>query len=111
MPEIREVDPDTGGEKGRKSEEFAYLDPVALQEVARVAGYGSKKYAPFNYLKGYKWSLSYSAGQRHLNEMWAGEDIDPESELYHAAHAAWHCLALVSFQIRGLGTDDRPPSS
>ena len=24
-------------------------------------------------------------------------------------HAAWHCLALLSFLVRGLGTDDRPP--
>lgn len=105
--EIRVVDPETGGEKGQKDAQLGAIDPAAIMEVATVAGFGARKYARLNFLKGYSWSLSYDALQRHLHAFWDGEDRDPESGLPHLAHAAWHCLALLSFSRRGLGTDDR----
>jgi len=109
-PETRVVDPVTGGAKGKKPEELGFIDPLSLEYLARVASYGAAKYEdPFNYLKGYSWSLSYNAMHRHARAHWAGELIDPESGLPHMAHAAWHALAQVSFQLRGVGTDDRPP--
>lgn len=107
--EVRVTDASSGGQKGKKLTQVGALDPVALMEVARVAGFGANKYASFNYLKGYDWSLSYNAGQRHANLFWAGEDRDAESGMLHAAMAAWHFLALVSFYVREVGNDDRPP--
>ena len=109
--ETRVIDPKTGGMKGRKLAELGALDPLALLQVAQVAGYGGRKYERLNYMKGYAWSLSFDAMQRHLLHFWAGEDIDEESGLPHLAHAAWHCLALLAFAGNQLGTDDRyqPP--
>lgn len=109
--EVRVVDPNTGGEKGRKNCELGFIDPVALWELGKVAATGAVKYAKFNFLKGYDWSLSYNALHRHLMAFWRGEDRDPETGHLHIAHAAWHCLALVSFILRGRGTDDRPKDS
>ena len=106
--ETRYTDPTTGGQKGQKIAQLGALEPKALMEVAKVAGFGATKYDRYNFLKGYPWSLSYDAMQRHLHAFWAGEDQDPESGLYHLAHAGWHCLALLAFKLRGLGTDDRP---
>lgn len=60
------------------------------------------------YLKGFDWSLSYNAMQRHANQFWSGEDLDEESGLPHMAHAAWHCLVLLAFMQREIGTDNRP---
>lgn len=97
----------TGGQKGKKLAQLGSLDPKALLAVAEVSGFGANKYARYNYLKGYDWSLSFDALQRHLLAFWAGQDQDPESGLLHLAHAAWHCLALISFLSRGIGTDDR----
>lgn len=108
--EIRIVDPKTGGEKGQKLAQLGALDPRALLEVGKVAGFGATKYARYNFAKGYAWSLSYDALQRHLGAFWERTDKDEESGLYHLAHAAWHCLALLTFSIRGLGTDDRFPA-
>ena len=105
--ETRERDPLTGGEKGKKLAELGAIDPDSLMELAKVAGYGSGKYSRLNYMKGYKWSLSYDAMQRHLLLFWGGESIDPESGLHHLAHAAWHCMTLLSYDERELGTDDR----
>lgn len=105
--EVRVIDPKTGGEKGRKLAQLGALDPQAIMRVAEVAGFGAEKYARYNFAKGYDWSLSYDALQRHLHAFWGGEDVDRESLLPHLAHAAWHCLALLTFLQRGRGTDDR----
>jgi hypothetical protein len=107
--ETRVVDPETGGAKGSKLAQLGALDPAALLEVAKVAGFGGKKYDRFNYAKGYAWSLTYDALLRHLLAFLDGEEVDSESGLPHCAHAAWHCLALLTFSSRGLGTDDRFP--
>lgn len=105
--ETRVVDPTTGGAKGQKLAQLGAVDPDALMDVARVAGFGASKYSRFNFAKGYAWSLSYDALQRHLHAFWGGQGNDPESGLPHLAHAAWHCLALLTFTARGRGTDDR----
>ena len=105
--EVRVTDPVTGGQKGQKAEQLGAVDPVALLELARVAGLGTQKYERFNYLRGYAWHLSYDALQRHAMKFWSGEDVDPDSGCLHAACVAWHALALCSFVLRSLGTDDR----
>lgn len=97
----------TGGEKGKKLAQIGAIDPLALYKLAEVAGFGAQKYAAFNYLKGYDWSLSFDAAGRHLLQFLMGEDNDPESGLPHPLHFAWHGLALASFLLRGIGNDDR----
>lgn len=109
MGEVRITDPSTGGQKGQKDCQLGALDPRALWEVGNVAGFGGRKYERYNFSKGYKWSLSYDALQRHLMAFWSGENFDSESKLPHLAHAAWHCLALLTFVMRSKGTDDRFP--
>lgn len=110
MTEKRYTDPATGGEKGQKDARFGGGDPLALIELAKVYGMGEGKYARYNYLKGYPWSLSVDALYRHLFAFLSGEERDPESGLLHTAHVAWHALTLTSFQQRAVGTDDRAPS-
>lgn len=107
--ETRTTDYATGGQKGVKLTQVGALDPIALIEIGRVAGMGANKYSAFNYLQGFDWAHAYNAMQRHANLFWSGEDRDPESDLPHIAHAAWMALALVSFYLRGIGTDTRPP--
>lgn len=107
LGEVRITDPKTGGQKGSKLAQLGAVDPLALMTVAEVAGFGAAKYARYNFAKGYRWSLSYDAMQRHLHAFWNGEERDDESSLSHLAHAAWHCLTLLCFQLRKRGTDDR----
>lgn len=108
------VDPATGGKKEVKLAQLGAIDPTSILVLAEVAGYGAQKYeqddsskATYNYLKGYPWSLNFNSAQRHLLAFWSGENLDPESGLPHLAHAAWQCLALLSFMNHELGTDDR----
>ena len=101
----------SGGQKGIKLEAYALLPVRALREIARVYGYGAGKYAPNNWRRGYPWSWSYSALQRHLNSFWGGEFLDPESGLPHLAHAGFHVLTLMTFSLLNLGEDDRVPEN
>jgi hypothetical protein len=105
--EVRVTDPDTGGQKGAKLAELGAVDPLALWHLARVAGFGGRKYSRGNYMRGYRWSLSYDAMMRHALAFWMGEQNDPETGIPHMAAAGWHCCALISFSERGLGSDDR----
>lgn len=105
--EVRIVDPVTGGMKGSKDERYDLLPYDALDEIARVYGVGAKKYEDHNWLKGYAWGLSLAACFRHLSRFAQGEDRDPETGCLHVAHAAWHCLTLLTFYMRKLGTDNR----
>ena len=96
------------GKKGVKEARFELLPGDALWSLARVYGYGTEKYADRNWERGYAWSKSYGAMLRHATLFWAGENIDAESGLPHAAHIAWHGLCLTAFLLREVGEDDRP---
>ena len=61
-----------------------------------------------NWERGYNWSLSFGALQRHLWQFWNGEDIDEETGTPHIVSVLWHASALATFQARGKGNDDRP---
>lgn len=104
--EVRSVS-STGGEKGTKPEVFDQFPTEALMEIARVYGFGAAKYEAHNFRRGYEWSKSYNAMMRHLIAWQGGEDNDPESGLSHLAHAAWHCMTLLSFRDEHPDFDDR----
>lgn len=105
--EVRIVS-ETGGEKGQKSIQLHAIPYEALAEVGKVYAFGSTKYENYNFRRGYAWSLSYDALQRHLWAFWNREDNDSESGYSHLAHAAWHCFTLLFYSLTGRGKDDRP---
>lgn len=104
--EIRTVS-STGGEKGVKPERHDLVPTEALAEVARVYGHGAAKYAAHNWRRGYEWSKSYAAAQRHLQAFWSGEDRDPELGTLHLGNAIFHLMALIVFIEDHPEFDDR----
>lgn len=102
MREVRTVS-ETGGEKGVKLERYDLIPVRPLEALALRYGYGAEKYAERNWEKGYEFSKSYAALQRHLNAFWRGEDEDEEMPGGHLAAAAFHIFALMQF------TDPRNP--
>jgi hypothetical protein len=108
MSEVRIVDPNTGGEKGQKDARFDLIPQEAIWMLAEAYGRGAEKYADRNWERGYNWSLSFGALQRHLWQFWNGEDIDEETGTPHIVSVLWHASALATFQARDKGTDDRP---
>lgn len=100
---------------GRKDDEgklpIDLLPFDALQEVARVLGFGARKYTRRNWEKGISYSRLFAAAHRHLWAWFQGENRDPETGLSHMAHAACCCLFLLAYEVRpvvGERFDDRP---
>ena len=104
--ERRTVSP-TGGEKGAKLACFSQIPAGPLLELAEHYGRGAEKYDAHNFRKGYNWSLSIDALNRHLWAFVQGEDIDPETGSKHITAVAWHALALSSFMDEHPEYDDR----
>jgi hypothetical protein len=106
--EVRVTDPETGGEKGTKLARYDLIPAGPLLQLAEHYGKGAAKYDAHNWRRGYAWSLSFAALQRHAWAFWNGEDRDPETQSHHMAAVAFHAFALIHFGDRELGTDDRP---
>lgn len=72
------------------------LAPEALIEVAKVLGFGAKKYGDHNWRAGIDHSRLYAAVQRHLNQHWSGDTLDDESGLPHLAHAMCGIMMMLA---------------
>lgn len=112
---------------------MSLLPSEALWEVARVLTYGYKKYTVCikcgegwqdesqpcskcggetlsganNWRKGMRWSRVISALERHLADFKQGVDLDQDSNLLHISQIAVNALFLLTYQLFGLGDDDR----
>ena len=105
--EERSVQSGTGAMKGVKPQRHSLIPPEALNQVAEHYGVGAEKYEPHNWRKGYDWSKSYDALQRHAAAFWSGEDMDPETGTPHMAAVAFHALTLLTFMKEHPQLDDR----
>ena len=108
MDEIIVVNQKTGGEKGQKEARFDLIPVDALWQLAEHYGKGSKKYSTRNWERGYDWSLSFSAMQRHAWQFWNGEEIDEETGSSHLSAVIFHAMALATFCKTHPELDDRP---
>lgn len=98
---------------------FALVPWDALREVARVFTVGATKpqkdgsppYGERNWEKGLAYSRVFSSTMRHLTDWFQGRmTYDPDGTgLRNIAQAAWGCLVLCAFELRGRDDlDDRP---
>lgn len=86
------------------------LVPVeAYTAMASVLEFGARKYAPNQWRQGLPYTETLDSLLRHVNAFLAGEDIDPESNCPHLAHAMCNAAFLITFEQMGLGLefDDR----
>lgn len=87
---------------------WSLLPVDALQAIIKVLMFGAKKYTPNNWLIGTEWSRPYDALLRHITAWWDREESDPESGMSHLWHAGCCVIFLISYELRSIGTDDRP---
>jgi hypothetical protein len=83
----------------------------ALRCIVQVLAFGAKKYSERNWEQGMAWSRCYSALQRHLTAWWLFEGNDPDTGYSHLWHAGCCVMFLITFELRGIGADDRPNKS
>lgn len=94
--------------------DHSLIDPPFLDELAYVLMHGVRKYGRDNWRKpGLSINRICAAISRHCAAIVGGEDVDAESQLYHAAHIAAGAMFLVGAYERGFnpGFDDRFSSS
>lgn len=85
------------------------LDRAALEETARVLGFGANKYGENNWRDGGKYSLGtkrpLAAALRHIFAYLDGEKIDPESGLSHLGHAMCSVMFALKAELHGWHED------
>jgi hypothetical protein len=84
--------------------------PLDLVEgVARVLGFGAEKYVA----RGWETDAKYHTASSHfasiMRHTFSADDLDAESGLPNAWHAACRYLMLATLHWRGQLIDDRPP--
>lgn len=86
---------------------MSLIPQLAKMDVAKVMTYGAEKYAAYNWMNGFPFTIISDAIDRHYTAFLCGEDIDPESGLPHLAHLA--CSAMMALEITKLypEKDDR----
>ncbi|HEV8492477.1 MAG TPA: dATP/dGTP diphosphohydrolase domain-containing protein [Candidatus Angelobacter sp.] len=87
---------------------FDLLPPEALKALAEHYGKGAEKYAARNWERGMDWCKCFASLERHAWAWMGGEDIDPENGSHHMIAVAWNAIALFTYAMRNIGTDDRP---
>lgn len=107
MKEQRVTNEKTGGQKGAKPCRPSLIPAEFIEGLGEVFYFGSQKYDDHNFRKGYDWSLSMDALERHYQAFKRCEDFDQESGLHHILHTAWHCVALYMFSLEHASLDDR----
>lgn len=87
--------------------DYSLIPTDALAYLADLFTLGALKYEARNWERGMKYSDMIKSLDRHWNAFKSGEDRDPESTLYHAVHITWNAMAILTYQLRGIGVDDR----
>jgi hypothetical protein len=102
----------TGGSKGQKAQRYDLIPALPLMQLAELYGKGADKYGePHNWRRGYDWSLSFAALNRHLWAFWNGEDMDEGTGMPHMTCVAFHAFTLSQFMSDQRQFDDRPTTA
>ncbi|WP_109076243.1 MULTISPECIES: dATP/dGTP diphosphohydrolase domain-containing protein [unclassified Azospirillum] len=81
----------------------------AIRCAVKVLAFGRAKYGSRSWERGMEWSRVYDAALRHLTAWHEREEADPETGFSHLWHLLACVLFLTAYELRGKGTDDRPP--
>lgn len=78
--------------------------PNALGYVDKVGKFGAKKYTLDGWISVPNGETRYfNADLRHKIQGLRGQEVDAESEIEHAAHAAWDALAVLELALKRKG--------
>lgn len=83
------------------------VDPSYLEGLARVLGFGARKYDRHNWRNGIAYSRLIAAAYRHLGAINKGEDFDSESGERHIYHLACCTQFLAWMMENRTDLDDR----
>jgi hypothetical protein len=84
---------------------------TVIQSTPQEHSRGIGKYKPNNWISGTGLPLLgfFRGATSHLYRFFfLREDLDPETNLHHLAHAGWNVICALETVLQGKGVDDRP---
>jgi hypothetical protein len=87
---------------------LTYTLPLLTELESRVSMFGAVKYASWNWTKGGPLSDPLDCLRRHSDKIHAGEWLDKDSGLPHAAHARWNAGQIIQWYYAGVLDWDLP---
>ena len=93
---------------------FSLLPLEWLYGLVHLLAKGARKYAPRDWesgeIKGVPMSYMnrIDSLERHLGKWKSGETRDEETGSHHLVAVAFNALMVMTWEVRGLGNDDRP---
>jgi hypothetical protein len=98
----------SGAKREKMSLRYDLVPFEGIEAYARVAEFGAKKYAAWNWSAGLPRMQLAASLLRHLFAYMRGQDKDPESGLAHTDHIIWNAFALCHHHHHGIEDDRRP---
>ena len=96
----------------RKWRQYCVIPARVAWEVGIAHLVGCLKYGRMNWrAAGISASVYVDAAKGHIDQFWEGEDLDPESQAHHIAHAIAGLNILLDSILRSDWNDDRPPKT
>ena len=92
-------------DKGKLRYDLIPTEPITA--LAEIYTMGAAKYGDNNWLNGMSYSRLIGAFYRHFFAWLNGEEKDPESGLSPLWHAFWNIAALITYEEKHIGNDDR----
>lgn len=75
--------------------QWSLVDFESFEPMIKVLEFGAKKYAPFNWQKGFDQRILMESLLRHAFAYLSGEEEDPESGLSHIGHIQCNAMFLA----------------
>lgn len=108
---LEDVPPSPGRKDDSQKDPWQLLPWDALRGIVKVLAFGANKYDARNWEKGMEWDRVWRAAIEHLTEWFQHGKPDPETGYSHLWHAGCCVLFLIAYELRGIGTDNRPRAS
>lgn len=96
----------TGFKYDQNKPKLTMVAPDFIEDMAYALESGEKKYGKDNWKQDLGYSRVLDAARRHIAALERGEELDSESGLSHAVHAACSLMYIHYYQHHG-GYDDR----
>lgn len=111
-----QVKADNGGKRfdAGKTVRYDLLAPEFLEALAQHTGEWAAAYEERNWERGMPWNKPFVSFMRHAWKWFRGESFDepdPRVGTYRGHHliaASWNCMVAYTYEIRGVGVDNRP---
>lgn len=65
---------------------WSLVDFESIEEMVKVLEFGATKYTPGNWKKGLNREEVLESLQRHLIQLFSGQEVDEESQSHHMGH-------------------------